>query len=66
MISGKSHANSSYYDKDEEIKIHFYDDGNNTNNKKILNEKLNKINKKLKNIGINNQKLNYYINIFLY
>ena len=55
MINTSSRRNnSSCYDKDEEIKIHFYNDDHSFKNKQILNEKINKINKKMNDIGIGN------------
>ena len=55
MINTSSHRNnSSCYDKDEEIKIHFYDDDYSIKNKQSLKDRINKINKKMNDIGINN------------
>ena len=54
---GSNHNNSSYYDKDEEIKIHFYDEQSFQNRQRIK-EKINKINKKMNDIGLNNKSYN--------
>ena len=54
IYTGNNRNNSSYYDKDEEIKIHFYDDDQSFKNKQRLKEKINKINKKMNDLGIKN------------
>ena len=55
MINTSSNRNnSSCYDKDEEIKIHFYGDDYSIKNKQSLKDRINKINKKMNDIGINN------------
>ena len=54
IYKGSNKNNSSYYDKDEEIKIHFYDEGQSFQNRK-LKEKINKVNQKLTEIGIKNK-----------
>ena len=54
IYTGSNRNNSSYYDKDEEIKIHFYDEGQSFQSKKKLKEKINKINQKMNDIGIKN------------
>ena len=59
--SSRNNNNISYYNKDEEIKIHFYDDDQSLQNKQKLKERINKINKKMNDIGIkNNNNNNYY------
>ena len=54
IYNGSNRNNSSYYDKNEEIKIHFYDDDQSLKNKQRLKEKINKINKKMNDMGIKN------------
>ena len=54
IYTGSNRNNSSYYDKDEEIKIHFYDDDQSLKNKQRLKERINKINKKMNDMGIKN------------
>ena len=54
IYNGSNRNNSSNYDKDEEIKIHFYDDDQSFKNKQRLKEKINKINKKMNDMGIKN------------
>ena len=54
IYTGSNRNNSSYYDKNEEIKIHFYDDDQSLKNKQRLKEKINKINKKMNDMGIKN------------
>ena len=49
---GNNHNNSSYYDKDEEIKIHFYEDEQSLKKRQILKQKMNQINKKMNEMGI--------------
>jgi len=49
-----NHNNSSYYDKDEEIKIHFYEDEQSLKNNQKLKQKINNINRKMNEIGIKN------------
>ena len=49
---GNNHNNSSYYDKDEEIKIHFYEDEQSLKKRQILKQKMNQINKKTNEMGI--------------
>ena len=60
MINNGSNRNnnSSYYDKDEEIKIHFYNDDQSIQNKQKLKERINKINKKMNEMGIKNNNFN--------
>ena len=60
MINKSSNRNNniSYYDKDEEIKIHFYDDEQSFQNKKRFKDRINKINKKMNDIGINKKNYN--------
>ena len=49
-----NHNNSSYYDKDEEIKIHFYGDEQSLKNNQKMKQKINNINRKMNEIGIKN------------
>ena len=49
-----NHNNSSNYDKNEEIKIHFYEDEQSLKNNKKLKQKINNINRKMNEIGIKN------------
>ena len=56
IYTGSNRNNSSCYDKDEEIKIHFYDEDQSFKNRQILKEKIKNINKKMNDIG------NKYIN----
>lgn len=49
-----NHNNSSYYDKNEEIKIHFYEDEQSLKNNQKLKQKINNINRKMNEIGIKN------------
>ena len=49
-----NHNNSSYYDKDEDIKIHFYEDEQNLKNNQKLKQKINNINRKMNDIGMKN------------
>ena len=60
--SSRNNNNISYYNKDEEIKIHFYDDDQSLQNKQKLKERINKINKKMNDIGIKNNNNDYYRN----
>ena len=55
---GNNHNNSSYYDKNEEIKIHFYEDEQSLKNRQKLKQKMNQINKKMNEMGIQNTKNN--------
>ena len=56
IYTGSNRNNSSCYDKDEEIKIHFYDEDQSFKNRQILKEKIKNINKKMNDIE------NKYIN----
>ena len=55
MINSKNNKNnSSYYDKNEEIKIHFYEDEQSVQNRQKYKQRMDKINKRMKELKINN------------
>ena len=54
MINSKNKNNSSYYDKNEEIKIHFYEDEQSVQNRQKYKQRMDKINKRMKELKINN------------
>ena len=60
--SSRNNNNISNYNKDEEIKIHFYDDDQSLQNKQKLKDRINKINKKMNDMGIINNNNDYYKN----